>query len=565
MLLTVIILLSIAAVLFIRRLYPKPFPGIPYNEESANRITGDIPDLVPIARATGEFSNSLFTVTTQKLGSPIAQFLYPALRKPLIILEDPLEIEDILVRRNKEFDKAPIVLDMFAPMFPKASISQYTTPELRLQKRVWADVMSVEFLRRVAAPNIFKATLELVNLWRLKASTIHNGQPFNVLHDLKNAALDAIWVVIIGEEPGLTEYETDKLHREIDGQQGDASAHKLPRGRFISEEVTYICDAVTRNCNSLAPKWAQKLETYTPRYRKSRATVNAEIGKAMRHSVDRFQRLQAQGQESDEIDTCMMDLVLRRQLLEARKAGKPPTNPVEDQHMLDEMFAMLVAGHDSTANTLAWFTRFMEAYPEVQSRLRSNLIAAFPGPGLPQVEDILETEVPYLDGVWEETTRLAGVAKANLRQAVVDTEILGFKIPKGAEVFMNFHINRAPIPVDEDKLSESNKSTRAKRGDGLYGSADRNLHVFEPDRWLVYDKEAKKQRYNAYALPQLAFGGGYRGCSGRKLAAMEFRIMVVLLILNLEFLELPGEFKNLRAVERIFRGPEAPYAKIKVL
>jgi hypothetical protein len=51
-------------------------------------------------------------------------------------LEDPWEIEDILVRRDKEFDKAPMALDIFSPMFPKASISQYTTPELHLPSAI---------------------------------------------------------------------------------------------------------------------------------------------------------------------------------------------------------------------------------------------------------------------------------------------------------------------------------------------------------------------------------------------------------------------------------------------
>lgn len=113
-----------------RKLYPKPYPGIPYNKKSANRITGDIPDLIPLLKATNEFSDPLFTVTTQKLGTPIAQFLFPGIRNPFIVLEDPREIEDILMRRNKEFDVAPMAVEMYGPMFPNAMVAQYSTPEL---------------------------------------------------------------------------------------------------------------------------------------------------------------------------------------------------------------------------------------------------------------------------------------------------------------------------------------------------------------------------------------------------------------------------------------------------
>lgn len=75
------------------------------------------------------------------------------------MVEYPYEVEDIIVRRNKEFDKAPTGVDILWLMFPHASLSQYTTPELKAQKRLWADTMNVDFLRRTAAPNIHKVTL----------------------------------------------------------------------------------------------------------------------------------------------------------------------------------------------------------------------------------------------------------------------------------------------------------------------------------------------------------------------------------------------------------------------
>ncbi|KAK7752916.1 hypothetical protein SLS62_005075 [Diatrype stigma] len=549
-----------------RKLYPKPYPGIPYNEASANRIAGDIPELLPVIQVANEFSNAVFTTTTRRLGTPIAQFLFPNLRRPLIALEDPREIEDIILRRNKEFDKASMAIDIFSSMFPRASLSQRTTPQLRAQKRLWADVMGLDFLRKAAAPNIYKATIELLELWRLKASTVYKNQAFRVSEDLKNAALDAIWVALIGEEPGITRYEIEKLQLELDGKAGSNDPSRPPPpGVFLMEEVTYISDTVVRSSSKPSPKWAQKLETYTPRYRQFRAKVTAEISQYMKKAVDRFQRLDMGMLEAGALDTCMMDLVLRRQVLEAKKAGKPPTDPTRDMNMLDEMFVMLVGGFDSTASLLSWHVKFMEAYPAVQTELREVLEAAFPGPGLPTVEDILGADIPYLDAMVEESFRFAGVAKASLRQAVVDTEILGYKIPKGAEIIMNFHIDRAPIPVNESKRSSGSRAAIARVGDGLQSDAGRDLNRFEPKRWLVKDEVTGKVTFNAHALPSLALGGGFRGCFGRRLAYMEFRIVVVLLTLDLVFLELPDEFKSMAATEKVFREPNMPFAKVKVL
>ena len=72
-------------VFLIRRLYPKPLLGIPYNEASAKRLMGDIPDWFPLIQQTHEFSESMLNITTRKLGTPIAQRLFPNIRSPLVV------------------------------------------------------------------------------------------------------------------------------------------------------------------------------------------------------------------------------------------------------------------------------------------------------------------------------------------------------------------------------------------------------------------------------------------------------------------------------------------------
>ncbi|KAI0837144.1 cytochrome P450 [Hypoxylon sp. FL0890] len=558
------ILLGFSSILLVlwHKLYPKQYPGIPYVEASARRISGDIPDLMRAIQATDEVTNPMFAVSSQKLGIPVAQVLFPRFRKPLIVVEDPLEVEDIIVRRHNEFDKAPTAVEVFAPMFPRGTLSQYTTPELKAQKRLWADTMHVDFLRKVVAPHIHKTTLELLGLWRLKASVLYQDQPFEVHEDFKNATLDIVWASLIGEEPGLTRFEIKKLRAQI---SGDKIQEQEPRSTFVKAEMAYISQAIARNAKTPMPTWAQKLETYTPRYRKFRSTVISEVARAMKKAVDRYGHLETGMLEADDSATCMMGLVLRRQIIEAKKAGKAPTDPTTDPNMLDEMFIMLVGGHDSTANALAWFVKFMEMYPAVQSELRLALKSAFPGPDPPTVDRILSAEIPYLDGTLEESLRLAGTSKGSLRQAVVDTEILGYKVPKGAEILLNFHINYTPRSIDESKRSPGCRAAIAKHGNCFSGATGRGLASFEPRRWLVKDENTGKETFNPYALPSLAFGGGYRGCFGRKLATIEFRIVAVLLILNLEFLELPEHLRTMRASEKLFRHPEMPFARVKVL
>lgn len=53
--------------------------------------------------------------------------------------------------------------------------------------------------------------------------------------------------------------------------------------------------------------------------------------------------------------------------------------------------------------------------------------------------------------------------------------------------------------------------------------------------------------------------------AGRKLAAMEFRTVVALLVLNFDILDLPEEMKTLKANERMFRLPDMPFASLRAL
>ena len=254
-----------------------------------------------------------------------------------------------MVRRHAEFDRAPMVTDLFLPFWPEASLAQRTTPKLRAQKRVWADVMNPAFLRKVAAPNIHKATLELLDLWRLK-TIFNNGTAFRIADDFLNAELDVIWVAIVGEEPGITRYKLAQLRcahtGEVQNHTPEEIKHQqslipIPPGLFLRDEIGYVEGVIARNALAPSPKWAQKLETWKPRFRKFKSSISAGITRAMLKSIERFQRLETGSLETDDEDTCMMDLVLRRKIVESRKTGKPLKDPTQDQEMLDEMFIML--------------------------------------------------------------------------------------------------------------------------------------------------------------------------------------------------------------------------------
>ncbi|CAP67124.1 uncharacterized protein PODANS_1_21440 [Podospora anserina S mat+] len=531
-------LLALIVIFGRKKLYPKPYPQIPYNAHSAKRIMGDLPDLIPAIKATKANSESIYRITTQKLGSPIAQLLLPG--NPMIILSDPYEIERIL--RSNQFDKSAWSLSVVGPLFSKATLSQLTTPELKAQKRLWGDVTGLDFLKRTAAPKSYSSTVELVELWRLKATTAHKGQPFNVLEDLKNAALDAVWVSIIGEEPGTLRYEKRKLEHELKGQQFDDPA---PPGSFMKEQVEYIVDTIMDASATPFPAWAVKLEVLKPRFRRFRKVVTREMSRAMKKALTRYEGLDLDSLGKDSIDTCAMDLVLRKQALQAKKAGVEPSDPAKDVAMLDELFVLLIGVGSPMFSHSA------------------NALLTMPGPRLHRQHSGM-ADIPYLDAACEEALRLSGTSNGVLRSPLQDTTILGYPVPKGSIIYMNIHVNHSSVLADESQRTETGKAARQKKDDGFKTPAGRDLGTYEPRRWLVRD-ETGKEKFNPNALPQLAFGAGVRMCFGRRLAVMQFRIAVTLLILSFEFQEVPKGMQSMACIERLFRTPQQPYAKLRVL
>jgi cytochrome P450 len=157
----------------------------------------------------------------------------------------------------------------------------------------------------------------------------------------------------------------------------------------------------------------------------------------------------------------------------------------------------------------------MAANQSAQDTLRRKLRCAFPGPEMPTAAEILDTNIPYLSASIEELLRLSVPNGIVTRQAVVDTQILGYAIPKGTDVILNTRCLHRPPPVPEHVRSLTSQAAFERKGhQGLEGESGSNLDVFEPRRWLSKDS-AGSESFNAFALPSLQFGGGIRGCFGR--------------------------------------------------
>ena len=107
-----------------------------------------------------------------------------------------------------------------------------------------------------------------------------------------------------------------------------------------------------------------------------------------------------------------------RLLLEARD---PETGePLDDVALRNEAAVIFMAGHETTANSLAWAWYLLSQAPEVEERLHEELAKVLAG-RLPTLDDV--PELPYTRAIFEETVRLYPPVPLLARQALCDETI----------------------------------------------------------------------------------------------------------------------------------------------
>lgn len=125
---------------------------------------------------------------------------------------------------------------------------------------------------------------------------------------------------------------------------------------------------------------------------------------------------------------------------------------------------------------------------------------------------------------------------------MVDTVVLGHKIPKGTLIVFpsgGNSVNAAAFEIDEARRHGSSQEAK-KSGKTRDDWDPMDSGAFKPERWLVNDGA----EFDAASGPQLAFSLGTRSCFGKRLAYLQLRILVTLIVWNFEFSRCPEELSG---------------------
>ncbi|KAI0973117.1 cytochrome P450 [Xylaria arbuscula] len=550
---------------------PKPVDGIPYHKSSATRVLGDAPAMIQHARRHG----TVFDWMVQQaviLNSPIFQLFLKPFSKPAIFITDPREAQDILLRRTKDFDRSRFFKDVFGGTVPYCHVVQPTNDKFRQGRRLLADTMAAPFLNRVAAPLLHKHTLNLIELWQVKTNATA-GHAFSVADDLSYFALDSIWNVAFGSQLNSLPEEVSFLKgiSKFDIPMSRHDPIQLPKleANRAANSMRILTHGLDAAVTSPTPSLSHWLLSLTPSYRRAKSYKERLVQESL---DDAKARLLSHMTHEDELEgiTCATDHMVRRESQAADRENRAPN--YGSREAKDELFGFLVGGYDTTATTLMWSVKLIADNPYVQDKLRTVLLNTFGGEGgirraIPTPEKITAIRIPYLDAVIEEVVRCAQTASSATRVTLHETELLGYRVPKGVDVYM---LSNGPGYMLSNDLNEtipehvrSTSSQESKhRVPPNWASGD--ISVFRPERWIKTD-ERGIEIFDMHAGPSMQFGAGLRGCFGKKLAYLEIRILIVLLLWTFELQAVPEDLRGYEAFDSLTHKPRKCYVKLKGL
>ncbi len=187
-------------------------------------------------------------------------------------------------------------------------------------------------------------------------------------------------------------------------------------------------------------------------------------------------------------------------LLEAMiVAADEPASGIDDQQVAGNVMTMLLAGEDTTANTLAWMLYLMWQNPATLARATAEVQRVVGDNDNPSLEHM--GQLDYVEACAHETMRLKPVAPLIGGQTRHEVMIGDVRIPEGVIV------------------------STVMRRDSVSDAHIPNATAFEPERWLADGDTAATTAASAKRI-SMPFGAGPRICPGRYLALLEMKLAI---------------------------------------
>jgi len=269
-------------------------------------------------------------------------------------------------------------------------------------------------------------------------------------------------------------------------------------------------DAIQRHLDKIFPALARRLLSPIRYWRWFKLPADRELDAAMVEVHKLVNELVAAARER--VARNAKAQAKPANLLDAMVAAQSDdASAFTDAEIVGNTLTMLLAGEDTTANTLGWMMHLMAEHPDVQAKMQAEADCALGHVG--RAPDYTSTEsLHYIEAVAHEAMRLEPVAPFLALEPNEDTVIGDVRVPKGTSVYL---LTAYP----------------ATRADNFSDPTS-----FRPERWLDAGGRASEGHNTRAFLP---FGAGPRFCPGRHLAMLEIKMVGAMLCRNFDVAHAP--------------------------
>ncbi|KAI6147911.1 cytochrome P450 [Pisolithus tinctorius] len=197
---------------------------------------------------------------------------------------------------------------------------------------------------------------------------------------------------------------------------------------------------------------------------------------------------------------------------------------VTSEEVLSSMKELLLAGYITTSNSMTWALVELARNPDIQGKLRDELLAFGSEPTYDQLQSSLT--LPYLDAVVHESLRIHPPLTDFVRVATED-DVIPLSEPvitKSGQAINSISVARGTkigLP-----MACINRST------AIWGP---DAKVFRPERWLEKDGIPKKAQDVQGYRHLLTFADGPRNCLGKGFAVSEMKAVLSVLVKSFVF------------------------------
>lgn len=397
-------------------------------------------------------------------------------RPPMLVVADHEVIAAVLRDRPDGFKRTSLLERIAAEMGLPQGVFGASGDAWRRQRRMVMAGFDPAHVKGYF-PSLQRVARRLDGRWQRAAQ---QGSPIDLQADLMRFTVDTIAGLAFGAEVNTLESDEDVIQRHLDK----------------------IFPALFRRMLSPFPTWRYLPSAADRELERSVAAVNEAVTGFIAQARTRMQERPALREHPENLLEAMI------------VAAESEDSGIDDRQVAGNVLTMLLAGEDTTANTIAWMIHLLWRNPQALAAATGEVRQVCGDASSLTLEQMGRLE--YVEACAHETMRLKPVAPQLPLQALRDTVVGDVQVPAGTVV------------------------VSLMRRDSVDDAHVPNAAAFEPRRWLA--EGGPSQQASAVKRISMPFGAGPRMCPGRYLALLEMKVAMAVLLgrFDIEAVDAPG-------------------------